>query len=64
MGGLPLPSLKIGAEELVIALVEAEKSNLQVVLLVVGGEAGLASDVGGAAIFGGGDGSSRLALLS
>ena len=45
-----------GSEDLVVALIEAEESNLQIVLLVVGGEVGLASDVGGAAVFGGGDG--------
>ena len=45
-----------GAEGLVVALVEAEESNLQIVLLVVGGEGSLASDVGGGAVFRGGDG--------
>ena len=45
-----------GAEELVVALVEAEESSLQIVVFVVGGEGGLAADVGGGAVFGGGDG--------
>src|ERR1039458_525460 len=46
-----------GSEGLVVALVEAEESKLQIVLLVVGGEGGLASGVGGGAVLRGGDGS-------
>ena len=45
-----------GAEGLAIALVEAEETELQIVLFVVGGEGGLASGVGGGAVFRGGDG--------
>ena len=44
------------AEGLAIVLVEAEEPDLQIVHLVVGGEAGLAPDIGGAPVFGGGDG--------
>ena len=45
-----------GAEGLAVALVEAEETNLQIVHFVVGCEGGLASDVGGGAVFRGGDG--------
>ena len=45
-----------GAEGLAVALVEAEETNLQIVHFVVGGEGGLAADVGGGAVFRGGDG--------
>ncbi len=41
-GRFPLPSLKMSAEELAIALVETEESNLQIVLLIVGCEGWLA----------------------
>ena len=44
------------AEGLAIALVEAEETDLQIVLFVVGREAGLPSGVGGGAVFRGGDG--------
>ena len=37
-------------------LVKTEESSLQIVLLVVRGEAGLTPDVGGGAVFRGGDG--------
>ena len=55
-GRISAAVIEDGAEGLVVALVEAEESNLQIVLLVVGGEGGLASDVGGGAVFRGGDG--------
>src|ERR1019366_9027465 len=51
-----ISAIESGAEDLVIVLVEAEESHLQIVLLVVGGEAGLAPGVGGGAVFRGGDG--------
>ncbi len=57
IAGNPLPSLKIAPKNLVIVLVEADEANLQIVLLVVGGRACLTSHIGGAAVFGGGDGS-------
>jgi hypothetical protein len=44
-----------GGEDLIVALVEAEESNLQIVLLVVGCEASLASGVGGGSVLRGGD---------
>ena len=45
-----------GSEELVIGLIEADESDLQVVLFVVGGEGGLTSDVSGTPVFRAGDG--------
>jgi len=44
------------SEKLVIVLVEAEESNLQIILFVIGRETGLATGVIGGAVFGGSDG--------
>src|SRR5579863_3313334 len=49
---IPATVVEDRTEKLVIALVEAEKPNLQIVFLVVGGEAGLPSPIVRAAIFG------------
>src|ERR1022692_1529170 len=58
-GRIATAVIEDGAEGLVIPLVEAEKSDLQVVLLVIGGEAGLASSVSGVAVLSSGDGDIR-----
>src|ERR1700728_2764361 len=48
--------IKSGSKELDIALVEAKESNLEIVPFVVGGEASLAPNIGGTAVFRAGDG--------